>query len=383
MTAVGESPRTVGTQARARLAGSSFGVPDGWWPVAHSEEVGHHPRAFRLGSQDLAVYRDLSGAVRAVADRCPHRRLPLSMGRLTEDGSIQCPYHGWSFDGATGRCTAIPNLSAEERIPNGIRVKAFSAAENIAELIGYGLRSNNLAPPVGPPTGEEPDDGTTMYDASVADGIVFVWTGAEAPTMAPGPSSTAASQSSATGTLDVRAPHTAVADAVLLNPGAALRLAALIGAGDELCSPAVTSRAGIVSVQRDRYTFDLPRVSTFEPLSHRVTTSMVTTVALTGLTRVEVLGEGRKPGCELTVALTPIGSYRTVVRWRAVVTGAGRRFFSIGAQALSTAFRLAGRSSDACEAVADSTLRSTDPGVRALRQVREQANVNITEGAGE
>ena len=52
--------------------------------------------------------------------------------------------------------------------------------------MGYGLRTNKLAPAVGPSTGEEPDEGTTMFEASVADGMVFVWTGAEAPAVAPG-----------------------------------------------------------------------------------------------------------------------------------------------------------------------------------------------------
>src|SRR5271170_8082184 len=121
------SRRSVTTSAEPRQsrrsgddeqsAVSRFGLPESWWPVAHSDEVGNHPNAFRLGDQDLALYRDLGGAVRAVEDRCPHRRLPLSMGRLTEDGSIQCRYHGWSFDGVTGRCTAIPNLRQDERIP--------------------------------------------------------------------------------------------------------------------------------------------------------------------------------------------------------------------------------------------------------------------------
>lgn len=306
------------------------------------------------------------------------------MGRLTEDGSIQCPYHGWSFDGATGRCTAIPNLSAEERIPNGIKVKAFSAAENIAELVGYGLRTNKLAPPVGPPTGEEPDQGTTMYDSSVADEIVFVWTGAEPPTTTPGPTSTTVSQlTSATGTIQVRAPYTAVAEAVLLNPGSALRLGSLIGAGDELCSPVVTSRAGTVAVQRERYTYDLPRASTFEPLSHRVTASTITTVAITGLTRVEVAAGRRSPGCEVTIALTPIDSYRTVVRWRAVLTGPSRRFFALGAQALSAAYQVAGRASDECEELSDSMSRTTDPGVRALRRAREEAHQRTIEGEGQ
>jgi nitrite reductase/ring-hydroxylating ferredoxin subunit len=363
---------------------SRFGLPDGWWPIAHSEEVRQHPAAFRLGKQDLAVYRDLTGAVRAVADRCPHRRLPLSMGRLTEDGSLQCPYHGWSFDGVTGRCTAIPNLSADERVPNGIKVAAFSAAENVAELMGYGLRTTKLAPPVGPPTGEEPDEGTTMYDARVADGMVFVWTGAEPPAAkAETPPTNASDANAVTGTLQVRAPHTAVAEAILLNPGSALGLGALLGAGDELCSPGVARRAGAVSVQRERYAYDLPRASTFEPLSRRVVTSAITTVPDTGFTRVEVAGGRWTPACEVTIGITPVDTYRTELRWRAVLTGRAHRFFSLGAHALSTARHVAGRDSDACEALSDSTSRNSDPGVRALREAREQAIERQTEGAGE
>lgn len=384
MTTARESRPAPGPTPQAPPVESQFGLTAGWWPVAHSNEVRQHPAAFRLGNQDLAIYRDLTGAVRAVADRCPHRRLPLSMGRLTEDGSLQCPYHGWSFDGVTGRCTAIPNLSADERIPNGIKVAAYSAAENMAEVMGYGLRTSKLAPPVGPPTGEEPDEGTTMYDARVADGMVFVWTGAEPPAATPATPAIKPSDATAvTGTLQVRAPHAAVSEAILLNPGSALGLGMLIGAGDELCSPAVASRTGIISVQRERYAYDLPRASTFEPLSRRVVTSTITIVPDTGFTRVEAVGGRWSPACEVTIGLTPIDTYRTVLRWRVVLSGAAHRCLSLGARALSAARQVAGRDSDACEALSDSTSRNSDPGVRALREAREQAIEHQTEGVGE
>ena len=41
-------------------------------------------------------------------DRCPHRNVPLSLGRLRE-GLLECRYHGWRFDQA-GACKAIPGL---------------------------------------------------------------------------------------------------------------------------------------------------------------------------------------------------------------------------------------------------------------------------------
>lgn len=44
----------------------------------------------------------------ALLDRCPHRNVPLSMGRV-RDGELECAYHGWRFDDA-GACTFVPGL---------------------------------------------------------------------------------------------------------------------------------------------------------------------------------------------------------------------------------------------------------------------------------
>lgn len=377
MTTAEETPRPLGVPSQAPAADrpqpSPFGLPNGWWPLAHSDEVHQHPGAFRLGGRALAVYRDLTGTVRAVEDRCPHRRLPLSMGRLTEDGSIQCPYHGWSFDGATGRCTAIPNLSADERIPNGIKVAAFSAAEDVAELLGYGLRTSKLAPPVGTPTGEIPDAATTMYDALLYGGMVFVWTGAERPAEHRDPASPPQTDNAAvTGTVEVRSPHASVAEALLLNPGSALGLGTLLGSGDELCSPTVRTEGGVITVQRERYAYDLPRASTFEPLSKRELTSTISTVADTGFTRIDIPGGRWTPQCQVFVGLTPIDPHRTVVRWRMSLKGSQRRLGAAGARAWSSCRRLAGRASSSAEALADTMPKSVDPGVLALRRTRTQ-----------
>lgn len=49
------------------------------------------------------------GRVVAFVDRCPHRNVPLSSGRVDGAGCLECPYHGWRF-GADGRCVEIPGL---------------------------------------------------------------------------------------------------------------------------------------------------------------------------------------------------------------------------------------------------------------------------------
>ncbi len=42
------------------------------------------------------------------------RLAPLSEGRLESDGTLQCAYHGWTFNGE-GACTRIPQLKGDEK----------------------------------------------------------------------------------------------------------------------------------------------------------------------------------------------------------------------------------------------------------------------------
>ena len=80
-----------------------------WYPVAYLQDLDPaKPTAFTLLEQDLVLWFDRKESRwRAFADVCPHRLVPLSEGRLNGAGELECPYHGWSFNGA-GQCTAIP-----------------------------------------------------------------------------------------------------------------------------------------------------------------------------------------------------------------------------------------------------------------------------------
>jgi phenylpropionate dioxygenase-like ring-hydroxylating dioxygenase large terminal subunit len=80
-----------------------------WYPVAYLQDLDPaKPTAFTLLEQDLVLWFDRKESRwRAFADVCPHRLVPLSEGRLNGAGELECPYHGWSFNGA-GHCTAIP-----------------------------------------------------------------------------------------------------------------------------------------------------------------------------------------------------------------------------------------------------------------------------------
>jgi phenylpropionate dioxygenase-like ring-hydroxylating dioxygenase large terminal subunit len=84
-----------------------------WYALACLRDLDPaRPSAFTLLEQDLVLWFDRNAQQwRAFADVCPHRLVPLSEGRLNAAGELECPYHGWSFDGA-GHCTAIPQADA-------------------------------------------------------------------------------------------------------------------------------------------------------------------------------------------------------------------------------------------------------------------------------
>lgn len=85
--------------------------PRAWWyPACRSSDLGRRPVAVTLMERPLAVFRDGGGRPVALVDRCPHRNYPLSLGRVTPSGAVECGYHGWCFDG-TGECVRVPGLA--------------------------------------------------------------------------------------------------------------------------------------------------------------------------------------------------------------------------------------------------------------------------------
>ncbi len=97
---------------RARGHYSTVHLPDQWFVLASSRELRKKPLARTLMGTPLVLFRDAERRAATLLDRCPHRNVPLSLGRVADDGCLQCPYHGWRFDGG-GNCTKVPSLAAE------------------------------------------------------------------------------------------------------------------------------------------------------------------------------------------------------------------------------------------------------------------------------
>lgn len=95
-----------------RAAYDGFDWEAQWYPIAWAEDCRvDQPFKATLFDEDYAVVvRSGDRPPIAMRDRCPHRLAALSEGRLTAQGWLQCSYHGFAFEGETGRCASIPQL---------------------------------------------------------------------------------------------------------------------------------------------------------------------------------------------------------------------------------------------------------------------------------
>ncbi|CAL5227269.1 g10200 [Coccomyxa viridis] len=83
-----------------------------WYPVHYARDVPEgEPQRVWLFDEPIVIARRPGKGPIALLDRCPHRAAALSEGRMTSSGDLQCAYHGWSFNGETGDCTNIPQVS--------------------------------------------------------------------------------------------------------------------------------------------------------------------------------------------------------------------------------------------------------------------------------
>jgi phenylpropionate dioxygenase-like ring-hydroxylating dioxygenase large terminal subunit len=84
-------------------------TPEGWFQVATSNMLkkGGKPASLHYFAQDLVAFRDHDGLVHVLDAYCPHLGAHLGVLGTIVGNTIQCPFHGWRFDGA-GRCQYIP-----------------------------------------------------------------------------------------------------------------------------------------------------------------------------------------------------------------------------------------------------------------------------------
>jgi phenylpropionate dioxygenase-like ring-hydroxylating dioxygenase large terminal subunit len=110
-----------------------------WYPIALAADVGYAPHKAMLLDEPLVAYR-VKGELVVARDVCPHRGVPLTLGRHDGEG-IVCRYHGLRY-GVGGRCNRIP-ASPNLPIPAALKLITYAAVER------YGLIWACLTPEAG------------------------------------------------------------------------------------------------------------------------------------------------------------------------------------------------------------------------------------------
>jgi phenylpropionate dioxygenase-like ring-hydroxylating dioxygenase large terminal subunit len=95
-----------------------------WYVAGWSEELSDQLLSRRLFDRQILLYRKADNTIAALADRCPHRFAPLSLGTRSGD-AVQCGYHGLTFDGS-GACIHNP---FSDKIPAAARVQSWAVVE--------------------------------------------------------------------------------------------------------------------------------------------------------------------------------------------------------------------------------------------------------------
>jgi phenylpropionate dioxygenase-like ring-hydroxylating dioxygenase large terminal subunit len=85
-----------------------FPHPYGWFMVAYEDDLAAgEVTAIRYWSTDLVLWRDEAGDFHLQDAYCPHLGAHLGVGGKVKGVELECPFHGWLFDG-DGACSKIP-----------------------------------------------------------------------------------------------------------------------------------------------------------------------------------------------------------------------------------------------------------------------------------
>jgi len=110
-------------------------VPNGWFAVAWSRDlIVGDVRPLRCFGEDLVLFRTRSGEARVLDAYCPHLGAHLGEGGRVMGDTLRCPFHGWQFDGVTGRCVSIPYC---DRVPERAEVLPWPVRETNGMIFAW------------------------------------------------------------------------------------------------------------------------------------------------------------------------------------------------------------------------------------------------------
>jgi phenylpropionate dioxygenase-like ring-hydroxylating dioxygenase large terminal subunit len=98
-----------------------------WYVVMDSTQVRAKPVGVVRMGEKLVFWRDTSGKVSCLRDKCVHRGVELSKGKVIGD-RIQCPFHGLEYD-SSGKVTVVPANGKNTLVPDRFQVLSYPTCE--------------------------------------------------------------------------------------------------------------------------------------------------------------------------------------------------------------------------------------------------------------
>ena len=103
-----------------------------WYVILESKELKKNkPLRIIRFNEHLALWRDENNDVCCISDKCCHRGVSLSCGRIV-NGKLECPFHGFIYD-KSGKVQIIPANGKNRPVPETMKVLSYKSFE------GYGF----------------------------------------------------------------------------------------------------------------------------------------------------------------------------------------------------------------------------------------------------
>ncbi|MEI7484259.1 MAG: aromatic ring-hydroxylating dioxygenase subunit alpha [Ignavibacteriota bacterium] len=118
-----------------------------WYIILESKELKKNkPLKVKRFNETLALWRDEEGRACCIDDRCCHRGVSLSGGRVCS-GKLECPFHGFIFD-KSGKVKMIPANGKKRPVPSAMKVKSYKTYEAFGFIwLWYGDDDKTTAEP--------------------------------------------------------------------------------------------------------------------------------------------------------------------------------------------------------------------------------------------
>ena len=122
-------------------------IPNQWYAILESNEIKKNRiiGVTRMGEK-LVAWRNARGDLAIMEDKCPHRGVAFSAGKLVGD-YIQCPFHGFQYD-TTGTCQLVPANGKNAEPPKALHVRSYPVREEHGFVYIWWGEPQPVYPPV-------------------------------------------------------------------------------------------------------------------------------------------------------------------------------------------------------------------------------------------